>query len=56
MAEKPDLSGEITDFEQNRIGSIALWKNKDRGEKNSFGARMKFPKNWKLDSFSNAGY
>lgn len=85
MGEKPDLSGEITDFDQNRIGSIALWKSDDsqenrpiykgnisfrngekkfrvalwenekQEEKETLGAHMKFPKNWKLDSFLNPG-
>lgn len=33
MGERPDYSGEITNYDQDKIGSIALWKNEKENEK-----------------------
>ncbi|KXA90717.1 hypothetical protein AKJ62_00090 [candidate division MSBL1 archaeon SCGC-AAA259D14] len=33
MGKRPQYSGEITTHNQDRIGSIALWKNEKKNEK-----------------------
>ncbi|KXA89140.1 hypothetical protein AKJ61_03475 [candidate division MSBL1 archaeon SCGC-AAA259B11] len=33
MGERPDYSGEVTTYNQDKVGSIALWKNEKDNEK-----------------------
>lgn len=41
--ERPDYSGQVTTFEENKIGSIALWENdKDSEKQPEFTGRVSF--------------
>lgn len=33
MGERPDLSGEVLNFNKDRVGSIALWENEGGNDK-----------------------
>ncbi|KXB05959.1 hypothetical protein AKJ51_04410 [candidate division MSBL1 archaeon SCGC-AAA382A20] len=43
MGEKPDYSGQVTTFKDNKIGSIALWENDKQNKKQpEFTGRVSF--------------
>lgn len=33
MGEKPNLTGQVTTYNQNKIGSIALWENEKENDR-----------------------
>ncbi|KXA94036.1 hypothetical protein AKJ65_05635 [candidate division MSBL1 archaeon SCGC-AAA259E19] len=43
MGRRPDLSGEVSDFNQNKVGRISLWMNdKENGSQPDYTGSVSF--------------